>query len=143
MSTSTIGLPRLLFAPATGTWTLPFAACYLALSHRVISSRLKHQKFLGDRVVQKSSSDEQSDPDPLFLASRTHLNFVENVPLAFVLALVAELNGANKAVVNYSMATLLMLRVVHAFGMQGPETVGIGRPIGYYGNQGWFAGMAA
>ncbi|KAK5658094.1 hypothetical protein OQA88_2650 [Cercophora sp. LCS_1] len=32
--------------------------------------------------------------DPLYIASRCHENFIENVPFALILAAVAELNGA-------------------------------------------------
>jgi uncharacterized membrane protein YecN with MAPEG domain len=34
--------------------------------------------------------------DPLYVASRAQLNFAENVPLVLAVALLAELNGANR-----------------------------------------------
>ena len=34
--------------------------------------------------------------DPLYVASRAQLNFAENVPLVLGVALLAELNGANR-----------------------------------------------
>lgn len=92
---------------------MPFAAYLLLLSNRVVSHRLKHEKYLGNKLEQDSSNNEQSNPDKLYLAYRAHLNFLENVPIAFVFALVAELNGGNKAVINYGMAALLALRVLH------------------------------
>ncbi|MCJ1387294.1 hypothetical protein MMC18_000135 [Xylographa bjoerkii] len=146
MSSHTIGLslPRVLFLPVTGTWTLPFAAYLLLLSNRVAYRRGKHEKYLGDKLVRESSNDEQSNPDPLHLASRAHQNFIENVPLAFIFALVAELNGGNKKALNYGMAALLALRILHVeLGLYGENTVGLGRPVGYYGTQAWLAGMAA
>jgi uncharacterized membrane protein YecN with MAPEG domain len=36
--------------------------------------------------------------DPLYVATRAQLNFAENVPLALGIALLAELNGANRYV---------------------------------------------
>ena len=128
----------------TGTWTLPFVAYMTLLSGRVVYYRLKHEKYLGNKLVQDSSSDEQSNPDPLHLASRAHQNFLENIPLAFIFTLVAELNGGNKKALNYGMAALLALRILHVeFGLNGQNTLGVGRPIGYYGTQAWLAGMAA
>jgi hypothetical protein len=56
----------------------------------------------------------------------------------------AELNGGNRKILNYAMAALFVLRILHVeLGMKGKETVGWGRPAGYYGTQGFFAGMAA
>jgi uncharacterized membrane protein YecN with MAPEG domain len=34
--------------------------------------------------------------DPLYVATRAQLNFAENVPLIIAVALLAELNGANR-----------------------------------------------
>ncbi|MCJ1372639.1 hypothetical protein MMC20_003864 [Loxospora ochrophaea] len=128
----------------TGTWTAPFAAYLLLLSNRVVYHRLKHEKYLGDRAQPSTSSDEQSNPDELFLATRAHGNFLENVPLAFVLATVAELNGANRKALNYAMAALFVMRIAHVeLGMRGEKTVALGRPIAYYGTQGFLAGLAA
>ena len=44
---------------------------------------------------------DKSDPaqgakDPLYVATRAQLNFAENVPLVLAVALLAELNGANR-----------------------------------------------
>jgi uncharacterized membrane protein YecN with MAPEG domain len=72
------------------------------------------------------------------------LNFLENVPIALIFAAVAELNGANKKILNYALGTLLVLRVLHAeLGLRGQEdAIGVGRPIGYFGTQGIIAGLA-
>ncbi|MCJ1400985.1 hypothetical protein MMC11_004196 [Xylographa trunciseda] len=131
MSSHTIGLslPKILFLPVTGTWTLPFAAYLLLLSNRVVYHRLKHEKYLGYKLAQEASSDEQSNPDPLHLASRAHQNFLENVPLAFIFTLVAELNGGNKKLLNYGMAALLALRILHVeVGMYGQDTTPLKPP---------------
>lgn len=34
--------------------------------------------------------------DPLYLAIRSQANFIENVPLAMIMALLAEINGADR-----------------------------------------------
>ena len=128
----------------TGTWTLPFAAYLLLLSNRTVYQRQINEKYLGDKLALEPSNDEQSNPDLLHLAVRSHQNFLENIPLAFVFTIVAELNGGNKKALNYCMAALFALRILHVeLGMYGPDTVGAGRPIGYYGTQAWLAGMAA
>jgi uncharacterized membrane protein YecN with MAPEG domain len=42
------------------------------------------------------SDSTQGNSDPLYVASRAQLNFAENVPLVLAVALLAELNGANR-----------------------------------------------
>lgn len=99
---------------------------------------------MGDRYEEGSLSTSNDNPDPLLLDSRAHANFVENVPLAFTLAAIAELNGANRKVLNYAMATLFVLRILHVeLGMKGKDTVGLGRPIAFWGTQGFLGGIAA
>ncbi|XXG98120.1 hypothetical protein Hte_004440 [Hypoxylon texense] len=86
--------------------------------------------------------------DPLRLATRAHQNLAENLPLALVLAAVAELNGAQPGRLATALAVLFALRILHAeFGLNNrPDALGIGRPIGYYGTMvivGWLAGWSA
>ncbi len=81
--------------------------------------------------------------DPLYLATRCHTNFVENVPIAFVFAAVAELNGGNRKWLNYAMGTFLLLRIAHADGGLMMKGMGLGRAVGYYGTQAFLGGMAA
>ena len=58
--------------------------------------------------------------------------------------MVAELNGANRKVLNYALATLFALRVAHVeFGLKGKNALSIGRPIGFFGTQGFLGAMAA
>ena len=103
---------------------------------------MKSERFLGDKLDQEKATIEGSDP--LELYSRCHANFVENVPIAFLVAGIAELNGANRTLLNYAFGTLLALRIAHAeFGLRGEKTLGVGRPIGYFGTLGWLAGAAS
>ena len=70
-------------------------------------------------------------------------NFLENVPLALLFAGIAELNGADRKILNYSLAALLLFRIGHVeLGLKGPKTLGAGRPIGYWGTQAVIAGLA-
>ena len=66
------------------------------------------------------------------------------MPTAFILTAVAELNGANRKVLNYALAALFALRIVHAeFGLKLKDGMGTGRPVGFFGTQGYLLGMAA
>jgi len=91
----------------------------------------------------KEGSDSNDNPDPLLLDSRAHANFLETVPLAFALATIAELNGANRKILNYAMATLFVLRIAHVeLGLKRKGTIGPGRPAGFFGTQGLLLGLA-
>jgi len=75
--------------------------------------------------------------------SRCQANFLESVPIALILTAVAELNGANRKVLNYSLAALFALRIAHVeFGLKGRKNVAIGRPLGFFGTQGFLGAMA-
>lgn len=76
-------------------------------------------------------------------ATRCHNNFIEDVPLALLLASVVELNGGNRKVLNSALSALLLLRILHVeFGLLGPKNNALRRPVGYFGTQGYMAGMA-
>jgi len=118
-------VPRLL--PITRTWTLPFTLYYLILSSRVVSERIKTEIYSSDSSSSSSSTAATSNTSPAASSTKKqgpglatlrviHANFVENVPWAFVLCAVAELNGANRKMLNSAMAGLLLLRVAHADG---------------------------
>lgn len=119
----------------TGTFALPFTAYFGFLSLRVVRQRIKSNTLMGD----KSSEDKS---DALFAASRAHVNFAENVPLALALAAVAELNGASRQVLTYMLSTLFVLRVAHAEGITAAGNKGVGRPVGYFGSLGVMTGLA-
>jgi len=132
-----VAVPKML--PITGSWTLPFAAYLMVLSGRVVSERLKSKSYFGEK-----SGNLVNGQDVLELASRAHGNFVENVPLALILAAVAELNGANKKGLNYTLGALLAARVLHVeLGLRAQDGNGSGRVVGYYGTQSVVTGLAA
>ncbi|KAL8880989.1 MAG: hypothetical protein Q9198_001712 [Flavoplaca austrocitrina] len=130
--------------PVTGVWTVPFTAYLLLLSNRVVHQRIKNKQWIGDKLnSEKNTAGDAENPDPLFLEGRCHMNFLESVPFAFILTAIAELNGANRTVLNYAMAALFALRVGHVeVGLRGKGTMAPGRPIGLFGTQGLMAGMA-
>lgn len=101
--------------------------------------------YIGDKLPEEkkaANSNRQCD-DMLTLHSRSFNNFLENVPLAFILLITAELNGGNRKVLTYLMSALLAFRVAHVeYGMYGPDNAAIGRPLGYFGSCGVLAGLA-
>ncbi|KAK9779616.1 hypothetical protein SCAR479_03682 [Seiridium cardinale] len=145
---STIGLNYPVLAPllrrtaVTGSFAVPFAAYFSFLSLRVVRNRLDDEHYIGDNSSKTPGHDSQKS-NKLYVSSRAHANFAENVPLAFALAAVAELNGGNRKILTGAMATLFTLRVLHSeLGIMKPEGMGRGRPIGYFGTIGTMLGLA-
>ncbi|KAI1772372.1 membrane-associated, eicosanoid/glutathione metabolism protein [Hypoxylon cercidicola] len=142
MSTA-IGLSTPVLAPLlrrSGTFALPFSAYFTFLSYRVVHYRLKDEHYLGD-----NSSKTGDLNNKLYLATRCHQNFVENVPLGITLAALAELNGGNRKTIATFLSALLVFRILHADAglING---MGLGRPVGYWGTLatiGSLAGYAA
>ena len=94
------------------------------------------------KIYHGDSDSTTSDKiiNNLPILTRCQGNFLENVPLAFILLIIAELNGGNKKTLNYVMGTLLASRIAHAeLGLKVEEkwgTNGVGRPVGYFGSVG-------
>ncbi|KAK5940268.1 hypothetical protein PMZ80_007688 [Knufia obscura] len=132
-------IPKLL--PITGTFALPLSAYYIFLQSRVIYHRIQTEKNIQQESSSSSSSDNEYDP--LRAAIRAQANFNENVPLALALAAVVELNGGSRRVLSWALGSLVVFRVLHAdVGLMARDYTGPGRPIGYFGTQGFIAGMA-
>jgi uncharacterized membrane protein YecN with MAPEG domain len=70
----------------TSTFLLPFTLYFLFLQARVVTIRATTTTHLGDRLFKnrKEGKDPMDpvDPDPLYLATRCHQNYVENIPMA-------------------------------------------------------------
>ena len=64
---------------------------------------------------------------------RTQANFVENVPLALVLLYLLEVAGAGSATVHVLGASLVVLRLLHAWGMSAYPGANYPRLIGAQG----------
>jgi hypothetical protein len=105
-----LGVHMPLLAPATATWCFPFAAYYIFLQNRITFHRITSKTYecpiigilkdifsnMRDSYMGDKSDTAQDSKDPLFVATRAQLNFAENVPLVLAVALLAELNGANR-----------------------------------------------
>lgn len=79
---------------------------FVALTVQVIRFRRQYQVALGD-----------GGHAALGRAIRVHANFVEYVPLALLLLFFAEYQGLSGGLVHLLGATLLLGRVLHAYGV--------------------------
>ncbi|KAI5804276.1 MAPEG family-domain-containing protein [Geopyxis carbonaria] len=156
---SAIGITsvRVLLAPTTALYALPFGAYYLLLSYRVVAQRLATNTLLGNTTSTAPSASAPpsktegtvtapANPtsDPLYIAIRAQENFLETAPMGLLFALTAELNGADRRGVAWALAGLLAMRVAHVeLGLRRKGAMGLGRLIGYWGTQAWLAGVAA
>ncbi|KAK6360896.1 hypothetical protein TWF730_007011 [Orbilia blumenaviensis] len=139
MSTGTLGLR--LGTPITALALPLFTSYYSLLAYRVISIRVGTGTFVGDK--SKEGKADQSTPDALTIATRSHGNFAENVPLALTITALAELNGADHSILAGALGTLFLLRVGHVeFGLRGGSALGPGRIIGFLGTLGYLVGMS-
>ncbi|KAI0603059.1 membrane-associated, eicosanoid/glutathione metabolism protein [Biscogniauxia sp. FL1348] len=144
--TTHIGLHTPVLAPllpVTGTFALPFTGYFMLLSYRVVCERLKDKHYLGDNSAREDAKGHQATSNKLFLATRCHQNFAENVPLALVLAAAAELNGADRYSLTVALGALLAFRILHVeLGLRQRGGLGLGRLIGYWGTLATMGGLA-
>ncbi|QDS76247.1 hypothetical protein FKW77_001085 [Venturia effusa] len=145
-----LSVPFQNFLPITGTAALPFTLYFLTLSGRIVYHRVKTHQYMGENIGAKNQSKEaaekeviRQEDDPLNLAIRAHQNFLDNVPLAFILLTTAELNGGSRKALTYIMSALFAFRLAHVeYGLYGPDNASPGRPFGYFGTNGVLAGLA-
>lgn len=81
------------------------ALLIVRLSLSVIKLRRKNRVRIGD-----------GGNEELQLAIRTHANAIEYIPVALLLLMALEINGAPKILIHALGATLLTGRVLHAIG---------------------------
>lgn len=90
--------------------TAPYAALltvlFIVLTQMVIITRNRVKVPLGD------GGDTR-----LIEANRRQMNFVENVPLALILMILAEAGGAGSMLLNIAGSVLVVARIVHPFGI--------------------------
>ena len=91
----------------------------LVLAGRVIAARWKHKVGLGD-----------GGNSELNRRVRAHANAVEYVPLALILLGGMELNGYPVAAIHGFGATLLVSRLLHAWGLSRSAGSSPGRFLG-------------
>lgn len=82
------------------------AIVYVALTVR--TAKLRHQL----KISVGDGSNKM-----LLRAIRAHANFSEYVPVCLILILLVEMQGAAKWVVHVLAASLLIGRIVHAYGV--------------------------
>jgi uncharacterized membrane protein YecN with MAPEG domain len=103
----------------TTTFLLPFTLYLLLLQARVVYYRATTNTNLGDRLnsTRKEGKDPMDavNPDPLYLAARCHQNYVENVPMAMILAMSVEMAGAEPKVLAGLMGGWWAMRVAHVY----------------------------
>jgi uncharacterized membrane protein YecN with MAPEG domain len=105
--------------PLTALWAGLLGILSLVLATRVIGVRRTAAIAFGDGTNLE-----------LQQRIRVHGNFVEYVPIALVLMLVLELNGASPAVLNGLGGALLLGRALHAFGLSSSTGATFGRFVG-------------
>jgi len=157
--------------PVTGAFALPFTAYFSFLSLRVVGRRVHEKHYVGDTLLSPSSSAAKTAADSsskssrskstststgasstspnladneLYTDVRAHMSFIENVPFAFTIAAIAELNGGHPTYLSAALGGLLFFRILHAeLGLKQKDAIGNGRPIGYFGTIGTIVGLAA
>lgn len=101
--------------PTVALYAALFAVMLIALAARVILLREQHQVALGvggHRALER--------------AVRVHGNFTEYVPFALLLFWMVEASGASAPWIHGLCATLLLGRLVHAYGVsQTRETLAL------------------
>lgn len=103
----------------TPLYAAALALLVVGLMLRVVAMRWRHKVGIG--------SGEHHD---LSRAIRAHGNAVENVPLALLLLLLVELGPVSAATLHGAGGTLLVARLVHAFGLSRYAGVSWGRTLG-------------
>ena len=86
------------------------ALLIVRLSISVIKLRRKNRITVGD-----------GGNEELQLAIRTHSNAVEYIPIALLLLLTLELNGAPEILIHILGATLIIGRIIHAMGLPAKD----------------------
>ena len=105
-------------------WVTPLYAGLLGLLLIVLAFNISRY-----RVGLKIRFGDGDHP-ALRRAIRAHANLTENAPLALILLLSVEVQGFSAAVVHALGGTLVIGRVLHAFGLSRYEGASAGRAAG-------------
>jgi uncharacterized membrane protein YecN with MAPEG domain len=90
---------------------------HVALGFRVTLTRFATKQSLGTGGADHARLGEEKRASPLLLASRSHANFTENVPIALILLGIAE-HDLGQVWFVFTLALLLLVaRVIHPIGM--------------------------
>ncbi len=93
--------------PITSLYVLPLIPIFLFLFIRVSSRRTELKASIGD-----------ANDTALHERIRHHGNFVEWVPFALILMLLAEANGGNSIAIHSAGGLLVLGRVLHPMGLK-------------------------
>jgi uncharacterized membrane protein YecN with MAPEG domain len=103
----------------TTTFLLPFTLYLLLLQGRVVFYRATTSTNLGDCLnstrTQNKDPMDAINPDPLYLATRCHQNYVENVPWAMLLCTAIEMAGAKPKILAGLLGGWWAMRVAHVY----------------------------
>lgn len=104
---------------------------------------------MGNDVAESNSDDTKQPLLPstaahnLLIASRSHGNYVENMPFALLLTAFVEANGGNPKALTVGLLGLLFFRVSNVeFGLRAKNSLGWGRPVGYFGTLAYVATLS-
>ena len=111
----------------TSLYAALLALLFVALAGLVVRARWKYRTGLG---IGTEPGMER--------AVRVHANFVEYVPLALVMLLLAELGGARPLLLHACGGVLLASRLLHAYGLSSTSGRSFGR---FWGTAGTWAVM--
>lgn len=89
------------------------------LAYRIVTLRRRYKIGLGD-----------GNNKELRMAIASHANAIENMPVALIVLLLAELNGASIWILHGGGAVLILSRIWHALGTSRHAGTSAGR---YYG----------
>ncbi len=92
---------------------------YVALSFYVIRGRFKHQVSLGD-----------GQNNDMLKRIRAHANFIEYVPFALILIVLAEFQGISETVIHGLCVVLVLSRLMHFYGVLTKVGSSVGRSGG-------------
>ena len=81
---------------------------------------------------QKKVSTGDGGEKALFKAIRVHSNAIENIPIAVILLVLLELQGAPGWALHFAGATFLAGRLLHAYGLGRERQFVPGRIYGAY-----------
>ncbi len=95
-----------MLIPITALYAVPLTLIGFALTQLVGRERLRVDVSLN-----------HGDDPRLVEAIRRHANFIETVPLALLLLLILELNGAHPLLLHGLGTTLVAARIIHPFGI--------------------------
>lgn len=120
-----------MLLPITAIYAAILGLMLLVLKFRVIAARRRLQIDLLDG----------GEPD-VGRRMRVHGNFAEHVPMALILIGIVELNGAEAWMVHALGGALIVVRILHAHGLESKVGVSFGRTTGVLGTTAVIAAAA-